>query len=116
MTSNDDKLIAQFFDENRQDIMDDGFSNKVMRGLPPSYNVRNRIWIAICGIVGVAIFWLLGGVDSLRTAVWNIIGDMVNVLASLHVSGVSPWVIVLTLLTIGAVSAYNLVLNERHVL
>ena len=113
MIGNDDKLIAEFFNENRLEIADKGFSEHVMRHLPPSrVSCLNRIWTVLCSIIGVAFFLLIDGIDSLRTALGNVLGDIIGYAASIDLYGVSPLMIVLTLFTIVLVGIYNLVVSE----
>lgn len=51
MMETDDKLIRDFFNENRQEVPDRGFSRRVMRKLPQ----RRNLVFKICGIV-IALF------------------------------------------------------------
>ena len=45
-----DKLLRDFFTENRQEIADRGFSRRVMHHLPDRSNRLARIWNAfVCG-------------------------------------------------------------------
>lgn len=113
MTENDDQLIARFFEENRQEIADKGFSEQVMRHLPPSrVHQLNRIWTIICTAAGVAFFLLVDGIDSLRTALGNVLGDLIGYVASIDLSGISPLMVVLSLITITIVGIYNLVVSD----
>jgi hypothetical protein len=41
-TNNKDKMLKNYFDENKIEIADNGFSNRVMRQLP---NKANKDWI-----------------------------------------------------------------------
>lgn len=55
MMENDDRLIEQFFAENKQEIADNGFSERIMCALPKRRNhsveVLNAITIAACIIL-----------------------------------------------------------------
>ena len=66
MMENDDRLIEQFFAENKHEIMDNGFSKRVMHMLPKHRNhsveVLNAVTIAACIILftladGWQIIW-----------------------------------------------------------
>lgn len=66
MMENDDRLIKQFFAENKQEIADNGFSKRVIQTLPKRRNhsveVLNAITIAACIILftladGWQILW-----------------------------------------------------------
>ena len=46
MTENNDKLLENFFAENRQEVADNGFSRRVMHRLP---NRNSRLaWLSYC--------------------------------------------------------------------
>ena len=47
-----DKLLRDFFTENRQEIADRGFSRRVMHHLPDRSNRLARIWNAFVMAVG----------------------------------------------------------------
>ena len=65
MMDNDEKLIAKFFAENKQEFVDNGFSERVMQRLPAQEAVLlNRIWTLLCVAVGV-VFIALTGSDHL---------------------------------------------------
>ena len=55
MMENDDRLIEQFFAENKHEIADNGFSKRVIQALPDHRNhsvkVLNAITIAACIIL-----------------------------------------------------------------
>lgn len=61
MMENDDRLIEQFFAENKHEIEDNGFSKRVIRVLPKRRNhsveVVNAITIAAC----IILFFLADG-------------------------------------------------------
>ena len=44
MIEQDDKLIRNFFESNKQEIADRGFSRRVMRNLPQ----RKFLWFKVC--------------------------------------------------------------------
>lgn len=51
----DDKLIAQFFNDNAVSIEDDGFSRRVMHSLPSRATRLNRVWTAVCAVALVIV-------------------------------------------------------------
>ena len=51
-----DKLLRDFFTENRQEIADRGFSRRVMHHLPDRSNRLARIWNAFVMAVGAVLF------------------------------------------------------------
>ena len=68
---NDDILVRQFFNEHTEEIADHGFSKRVMRHLPDRAVRLNRIWTAICIVVGIAFFVAVKG--------WNVIAEALAV-------------------------------------
>lgn len=61
MMENDDKLLKQFFSENKQEIADNGFSRRVMHRLPSHSKRIYRIWDFCCFAVAAALFVALDG-------------------------------------------------------
>ena len=45
MTENNDKLLIDFFAENRQEIPDNGFTRRVMRHLPDRTIAKYVHWL-----------------------------------------------------------------------
>lgn len=89
----DDELLAQFFDENRIDLADDGFSARVMQQLP-SQSVRlSRIWTFVCVLAGIAFFIWADGLGQLRRVAVNSAGNIVGFLSSVDFSMTSPLMI-----------------------
>lgn len=67
---NDDKLLADFFADNRQEIADNGFSRRVMRRLPDRTRRLSQAWTAFCSTLALVLFVAFDGVqltlDTLR--------------------------------------------------
>jgi len=58
METNNDKLLKDFFSGNKKEIVDFGFSQRVMRKLP---EVTDHSWIVwIFGAIGMVLTLLLG--------------------------------------------------------
>lgn len=52
--SEDDQLIQNFFADFKEDIPDNGFSDRVMRRIPDTYHQRlARWWQVACVVVGI---------------------------------------------------------------
>lgn len=70
MTENNDKLLENFFAENRQEVADNGFSRRVMRHLPNRSNRLARLWTAGGFTLAAVLFVLMDGLqliwDTLR--------------------------------------------------
>ena len=58
MTETDDKLLKQFFGEQKQEIEDNGFSRRVMRNLPGRNHRLVQAWGAACAVVCVILFFI----------------------------------------------------------
>ncbi|SES74280.1 DUF5056 domain-containing protein [Prevotella sp. kh1p2] len=106
--NNDEKLIARFFEENRPEIADNGFSRRVMRRLPASKRNLSRLWTALCSLAGLAFFLLFNGFADLRVALGNVFGDFVGALFSAEGASLSPLMFLIALFTLGAVTVFNL--------
>ena len=61
MMETDDKLIRDFFNENRQEVPDRGFSRRVMRKLPQHRNLILKICGIVIALFAFALFIAYGG-------------------------------------------------------
>ena len=79
---NDELLIRNFLEENRQDVSDDGFTRRVMRSLPQAGERRaRRIMLAMQALLYAAVavaFVLLGGLDTLRGLTKGALADILT--------------------------------------
>lgn len=57
-TKETDKMLKDFFGEHKQEIADNGFTNRVMRKLPEKADRSWIVWIFTC--VGILLSLLLG--------------------------------------------------------
>lgn len=69
----EDKLLRQFFEENRQDIADNGFTHRVMRRLPSHYLHISRIWTVLCAALALILFIALDGVQLVLISLREVI-------------------------------------------
>ena len=108
MTDKDNILIEDFFKQAaQQQIEDRGFTERVMQNLPERRveQVRrlSRLWTIFCGVVGVAMFFLLGGWQVVQgwflAAVRMTIGwlEIFMVTAPTTEISINPWVVLLVL-------------------
>lgn len=67
-----DKLLQDFFSENKQEIADNGFSHRVMHHLPDRRNRLVHIWTNLMIVLGIVLFVLLGGLE----ATWRTLQDV----------------------------------------
>lgn len=63
MMENDDKLLKDFFDENRQEIEDNGFSRRVLHRLPGHSRRLSQIWTTFCFTLALVLFVALDGLQ-----------------------------------------------------
>ena len=73
MTDNENILIEDFFKQAaRQQIEDNGFTERVMQGLPVRnvnfVHLLSRLWTLFCLIVSIVLFFVLNGWDNLKSA------------------------------------------------
>lgn len=59
----DDKLLQQFFSDNRKEIEDNGFSRRVMHHLPDRYYRISQLWSLFCFTLAVVLFFVLDGLQ-----------------------------------------------------
>ncbi len=57
-TKETDKMLKNFFGENKQEITDNGFTNRVMRKLPEKTDRSWIVWVFAC--LGILFSLLLG--------------------------------------------------------
>lgn len=67
-TKDTDKLLKNFFGEHKQEVQDNGFTQRVMRKLPEQ---ADRSWIVWCfALVGMLLSLMLGfSSGSIQTAI-----------------------------------------------
>lgn len=65
MDDRDELLVSKFFDENKIDVADNGFSRRVTRRLPDRERRLNRIWTAVCLVLGAALAVLFDWLGAL---------------------------------------------------
>lgn len=61
MTETDDKLLRQFFAEQKQEIADDGFSKQVIANLPNRVKKLSNAWVSFCSAVALVLFFAFDG-------------------------------------------------------
>ena len=110
----DDELVAMFFEENRQEIADDGFSQHVMKQLP-SLSIRlRRIWTLVCSVVGIAFFFLADGIGQLKLVLFNATGNFVGFLSSIDFHSWSPLMVLAAIGLLMVFSAWNIAENWEY--
>lgn len=87
MTETDnDKLLRDFFAENKQEIANNGFSHRVIRHLPDRNRRLANIWNACMMTIAAALFIWMDGVE----AVWQTSREMVIGMADHGVATLDP--------------------------
>ena len=69
-----DKLIEQFMKQSRQEIADDGFTERVMRGLPerkPQRDWLPEVWNVVMIVAAIILFVAFGGVTAIKNALYQ---------------------------------------------
>ena len=74
-----DKLLRDFFAENKQGIADNGFSRRVMHHLPGRSNHLARIWSAFVMTVAAVLFVWLGGLEAAWGTIREVFISMITV-------------------------------------
>lgn len=74
MTDIDDKMINQFFQSEKKEVKDNGFSRRIMRNLPDRGEKISKIWVAFCTAAGIILFFLFDGLE----AILNILHEAFN--------------------------------------
>ena len=63
MMENNDKLLEQFFADNRKEIADNGFSRRVMHSLPSHSRRLSQIWTIFCFTLALVLFVSFNGLQ-----------------------------------------------------
>ena len=108
----DERLIVQFFQEHKRAIPEDGFTRRVRRLLPHRHRNLTRLWTMLCSCAGVVLFLLIDGIDSLRLALGNVAGDLIGAFSSFSITGMTPVVVFVAVITLLSVTVSNLLSAE----
>ena len=73
-----DKLLKDFFAENKREIADNGFSRRVMHHLPDRSNRLARLWTVFVMAVGATLFVTLGGLEAVWETLKDVLIGMIN--------------------------------------
>lgn len=76
--NNNDKLLRDFFAENKQEIADNGFSRRVMRRLPDRSYRLARIRSALVTALAAVLFIRLGGLEAAWETIREVFVSMIQ--------------------------------------
>lgn len=109
MTEKDNDLLLRFFHEHRQEIADNGFSQRVMRRLPAPALApgQSRLWRAVCLTAGLVFFFFTHGWEQLLPIFRILYGECSVALHSVHITASTLLVLLGILSTLAVVAAYN---------
>lgn len=118
----DEMLLEAFFAENRMEIEDHGFSEKVMRYLPDSkVLLLQRLWLLVCVTIGIALLVVSQAWASLQDCLFaSRIGFLLSMSKSLcHMAELlgqshNLLMMLVGMFTILCVWGYNKVLDARY--
>ena len=100
----DDELVAMFFEENRQEIEDNGFSHHVMKQLPSQSIWLRRAWTLVCWVVGIVFFFL-------KRVLFNATGNFIGFLSSIDFQSISPLMIIVAIGLLMLIVVWNIAEN-----
>ena len=110
----DDELVAMFFEENRQEIEDNGFSGQVMHSLPSQSIWLRRAWTLVCWVVGIAFFFFADGIGQLKLVLFNATGNFVGFLSSIDFHSWSPLMVLAAIGLLMVFGAWNIAENWEY--
>lgn len=110
MTDNKDELLVKrFFDDNRIEVPDDGFSRRVMRRLPDRAACAGRIWTAVCAVVALLFFIK----NDFLTMLWGTLKGLGNDIITNDALRLNPQLVIISLLTVFVLCGYRLIAEEE---
>lgn len=84
ITNGEERILKTFFAENKAELPDDGFTERVMDSLPQTARRRNFVWTMVCGLAAVVFFLLADGADRVRVFVTNAAQALTSGLSAVH--------------------------------
>ncbi len=84
--ADNERLLRDFFAENRQEIADNGFSRRIIRHLPDRNRRLARIWNTCVMAIATGLFVWMDGVE----AVWETIREVFIGMVSHNAASLDP--------------------------
>lgn len=103
MTEIDDKLLKQFFQEQKQEIADDGFSRRVKAQLPDRIRKLSNAWVSLCSAIAIVLFFAFDGLNILFNLLQQAYISIVQFFATTQFD-LRTWCIVVVILLFAGMS------------
>ena len=108
MVDKNDVLLKQLFEQAaKQQIEDNGFTERVMMNLPEVKESRvrcsTRLWTMFCVVTAILIFWLISGWDMIESMLTGGRHMLINTIEVFMLTAptteieINPWTVVLLL-------------------
>ena len=108
MVDKNDVLLKQLFEQAaKQQIEDNGFTERVMMNLPEVQESRvrcyTRLWTMFCVVTAILIFWLISGWDMIESMLTGGRHMLINTIEVFMLTAptteieINPWTVVLLL-------------------
>lgn len=109
MMETDDKLLQQFFSEQKQEIEDGGFSRRVMRNLPGRSHRLGQWWSALCLVIATLLFFAFGGLQATIGTLREVFVSLVQHSMTANFDPKSLTIAAVVLLILGMRKVYSMV-------
>lgn len=109
MTETDDKLLKQFFSEQKQEIEDRGFSRRVMRNLPGRSHRFGQVWSGLCMALAAILFFAFGGLQATIGTLREVFVSLVQHSTTANFDPKSLAIAAVVLLILGMRKVYSMV-------
>ena len=74
----DDKMLKQFFNDNKNEVQDNGFSERVMSHLPGKAQRLAKLWTLISFLLAITLFVILDGFQIIAGILRNVFVSLVQ--------------------------------------
>ncbi|WP_321478385.1 DUF5056 domain-containing protein [uncultured Bacteroides sp.] len=78
MMEKDDMLLNQFFNTQKKEIEDNGFSRRVMRKLPNRTKYLSKLWVSFCTALALILFFTMNGLQLMTNALREIFTSLIQ--------------------------------------
>lgn len=109
MMETDDKLLKQFFSQQKQEIENHGFSRRVMRNLPGRSHRFAQWWSSLCMALAVILFFAFGGLQATIGTLREVFVSLVQHSTTMNFDPKSLAIAAVVLLILGMRKVYSMV-------